>query len=134
MSVRDMHEPKEIVAIYYKALYTGDLSQVKKLMTWEAYCMTLESFGLKLALKDAAFKSKLKKLETPEVLESVESKLSQELVSRDKNPQIEIKTIELNGPGRQSVYFEEDGKDKILHFSNEKEGWKINYYAGRKLG
>ena len=95
--------------------------------------MTLESFGLKLALKDPLFKSQLKELETPEILQEVETKLSKELLSRQKNPQIEITSTLENGEERQTVHFKEDGKDKVLYFSKEDDAWKIDYYAGRKV-
>ncbi|HEO98824.1 MAG: hypothetical protein JW682_06890 [Campylobacterales bacterium] len=126
-------EPQDIVAAYYQALYAGDLAEVKKLMKRESYFMTLESFGLRLALKDPLFRSQLKEIENPETLKEVETKLSGELASRRKNPQIEITSADLNGPGRQTVHFKEDGREKVLYFSKEDEGWKINYYAGRKV-
>ncbi|MDM5270904.1 hypothetical protein PGH07_01785 [Sulfurovum sp. zt1-1] len=133
MPTKDIKEPKDIVIAYYHSLYTGDLTQVKKIMTWESYAMTLESFGLKLALKDPVFKSQLKEIETPEILKQVEIKLSKELASRQKIPQIEIISIESNGSKRQTAHFKEDGKDKVLYFAKEDEDWKINYYAGRKV-
>jgi hypothetical protein len=126
-------EPQDIVAAYYQALYTGDLAEVKKLMKRESYFMTLESFGLRLALKDPLFRSQLKEVKNPETLKEVELKLSAELASRRKNPLIEISAVESNGPGRQSVRFKEDDREKVLYFSKEDEGWKINYYAGRKV-
>lgn len=126
-------EPKDIVIAYYQALYRGDLSEVKTLMEWRSYCMTLESFGLKLALRDPLFKSQLKELETPVILQEVETKLSKELLSRQKNPQIEITSTLENGEERQTVHFKEDGKDKVLYFSKEDDAWKIDYYAGRKV-
>ena len=131
--MREPKEPQDIVAAYYQALYNGELAQVKALMERESYAMTLESFGLRLALRDPLFKSQLKELETPEILQEVETKLSKELISRQKNPHIEITSIDKNGPERQTVHFKEDGKEKVLYFSKEDEAWKINYYAGRKV-
>lgn len=128
-----LKEPQEIVITYYQALYRGDLAQVKAVMEGESYYMTLESFGLRLALKDPHFKSQLKKLETPEVLQEVETKLSKELLSRQKNPHIEITSTLDNGSDRRTVHFKEEGKDKVLYFSREDAGWKIDYYAGRKV-
>ena len=29
--------------------------------------------------------------------------------------------------------YTEDEKEKKLYFSKEEDGWKINYYAGRKV-
>ena len=55
-------EPKEIIELYYNALYSGDLPFVKELMTAESYMMTLETFGLRLSLRDPVFKAKLKQM------------------------------------------------------------------------
>ena len=127
-------EPKDIITLYYDALYSGDLPFVKVLMTSESYMMTLETFGLRLSLRDPAFKSKLKKVDENSVsLAEVERKLSDELVSRNKSPKIEVKSVSMNGANRQTIEYTEDGKLKRLYFSKEEDGWKINYYAGRKV-
>jgi hypothetical protein len=127
-------DPKDIIGLYYHALYSGDLPFVKGLMTSESYHMTLETFGLRLSLRDPVFKSRLKIIDENSVaLAEVERKLSDELVSRNKAPKIEINNIIINGANRQTVEYTEDGKFKRLYFSKEKDGWKINYYAGRKV-
>ena len=127
-------EPKDIIDLYYNALYCGDLPFVKGLMTAESYSMTLETFGLRLSLSDPAFKAKLKMIDEDSVsLAEVERKLSNELVSRNKSPIIEVKTVSMNGANRQTIEYTEDGKFKRLYFSKEEDGWKINYYAGRKI-
>ncbi|MBT8348714.1 MAG: hypothetical protein HKP62_04615, partial [Sulfurovum sp.] len=112
----------------------GDLDAVKELMTEESYYMTLETFGLKLALRDPKFKAQLKKIkEDEEALVEVEDKLSFELISRRLSPVIEIQSTSMNGTKRQTIEYTEDEKTKRLYFSKEKNGWKINYYAGRKV-
>ena len=127
-------EPKDIITLYYNVLYSGDLPFVKVLMTSESYKMTLETFGLRLSLRDPAFEAKLKKIDQDSVsLAEVERKLSNELVSRNKSPIIEVKTVSMNGANRQTIEYTEDGKFKRLYFSKEEDGWKINYYAGRKV-
>lgn len=129
-----MLDPSDIVNLYYTSLYSGDLCAVKELMTQESYMMTLETFGLKLSLRDAEFKAQLKKIkEDTNSFDEVENKLSFELISRKLSPKIEIKSIKNNGAKRQTVEYTEDGKNKKLYFSKEEEGWKINYYAGRKV-
>lgn len=129
-----MLEPAEIIALYYKALYSGDLASVKALMTEESYIMTLETFGLRVALKDDVFKARLKEIgDDPAALAEVEKKLSSDLVSRKRSPAIEIISVSENGENRQTVEYTEDGKNKKLYFSKETEGWKVNYYAGRKV-
>ena len=128
-----MLEPSDILNLYYTSLYSGDLCAVKELMTEESYYMTLETFGLRLALRDPKFKAQLKKIkEDEESLTEVENKLSFELISRKMSPVIEIKSTSWNGTKRQTIEYTEDKKMKKLYFSKE-DGWKINYYAGRKV-
>lgn len=127
-------EPSDILTLYYTSLYSGDLSTVKELMTAESYMMTLETFGLRLALRDQEFKAQLKEIkEDGDALAEVEYKLSYDLISRKISPDIDIKSISWNGEKRQTIDYTEDGKMKKLYFSKEKDGWKINYYAGRKV-
>lgn len=129
-----MLEPSDILSLYYTSLYSGDLSTVKELMTPESYTMTLETFGLRLSLKDQEFKAVLKKIkEDEDALTEVENKLSYDLISRKVSPEIDIKSVSWNGEKRQTIDYTEDGKTKKLYFSKEKDGWKINYYAGRKV-
>ena len=129
-----MLEPSDILSLYYTSLYSGDLSTVKELMTPESYTMTLETFGLRLSLRDQEFKAVLKKIkEDEDALTEVENKLSYDLISRKVSPEIDIKSVSWNGEKRQTIDYTEDGKTKKLYFSKEKDGWKINYYAGRKV-
>ncbi|GIT97808.1 hypothetical protein [Sulfurovum sp. TSL1] len=129
-----MLEPSDVLALYYTSLYSGDLGTVKELMTEGSYIMTLETFGLRLALRDQEFKSQLKKIEHDEdALAEVENKLSYDLIDRRNSPKIDIKSVSWNGENRQTIDYTEDGKMKKLYFSKEKDGWKINYYAGRKV-
>ena len=127
-------ESSDILALYYTSMYSGDLSTVKELMTEESYIMTLETFGLRLALRNQEFKAQLKKIKEDEgALAEVENKLSFDLISRKVSPEIDIKSVSWNGEKRQVIDYTEDGKMKKLYFSKEKNGWKINYYAGRKV-
>jgi hypothetical protein len=130
-----MLETSDILNLYYISLYNGELDAVKELMTQESYMMTLETFGLRLAMRDNDLKAQLKNIETDEdTLAEVENKLSYELISRKVSPKIDIKRVIKNGIKRQTIEYTEDGKDKKLYFSKEEDGWKINYYAGRKVG
>lgn len=127
-------DPSDILHLYYTSLYNGDLCTVKELMTKESYTMTLETFGLKLSLRDAEFRAQLKKIkEDTDSLDEVENKLSVELISRKLSPEIEIVSQQWNGTKRQTIEYTEDGKSKKLYFSKEEDGWKINYFAGRKV-
>ena len=127
-------EPKDIITLYYNALYSGDLPFVKGLMTKESYVMTLETFGLRLSLRDPDFKIKLKEIDENSVaLANVERKLSDDLVSRNKSPKIVVENILPNGTKRETIEYREDGNLKRLYFSKEDDGWKINYFAGRKV-
>ena len=127
-------DPSDILNLYYTSLYGGDLCAVKELMTQESYTMTLETFGLRLSLRDPEFKAQLKKIEEDtDALDEVENKLSVELISRKLSPKIEILSQKWNGTERQTIEYTEDGKSKKLYFSKEEDGWKINYHAGRKI-
>jgi hypothetical protein len=129
-----MLDPSKIVGLYYEALYSGKVEKVKELMTKESYRMTLETFGLRLVLRDAAFKQLLKESEEDtEALSKVETMLAVDLVSRKFTPHIQICSITHNGIHRQTVEYTQDGKSKKLYFSKNKEGWKIDYYAGRTV-
>jgi len=129
-----MLQPQDIIRTYYDALYSGDLATVKACMTEVSYFMTLESFGLRLSFRDATFKTLLEKVQEDDVaLKKVEDLLSKDLLSRKKTPKIEIQNIEDNGDKRQTIHYTEDEKPKRLYFSKEDNGWKINYYAGRKV-
>jgi len=129
-----MLDTTSILNLYYTSLYSGDLTAVKELMTPESYTMTLETFGLRLALRDPEFKTLLKKIdEDAEALAEVENRLSIELISRKLSPKIDIKSVSWNGTERQTIEYTEDEKMKKLYFSKEEDGWKINYYAGRKV-
>ncbi len=127
-------EPKEITPLYYNLLYSGDLVGVKELMTVDSYIMILESFGLRLSFEDEYFKSLLKEIkESKDSLKKVEEILSKDLLARDNNSNIEILNTVMNGEKRQTVNYKEEDQLKKLYFSKEKDGWKINYYAGRKV-
>jgi len=127
-------QPEKIVNKYYKALYGGDLHCVKSLMTWKSYTMMLESFGLRLSLRDLSFKRQLEKIEEDaSLLQEVEKKLSSELLLRNRSPEINIQQIEPNGSERKTVSYKEDGKAKKLYFSKKDDCWLIDYYAGRPV-
>ena len=127
-------EPKEIVVLFYDALYSGNLHFLKALMTDKSYSMTLETFGLRLSLKNLEFKTKLQDMEENiESLTEVERLLSRDLASRNMSPHIIIEKVIDNGITRKIVEYTEDGKNKKLYFSKEENIWKINYFAGRKI-
>jgi hypothetical protein len=103
-------------------------------MTQPSYFITLESFGLSLAIRNASFKDLLEKIkDDASSLDQVESMLSKDLAARQLSPKIEIVSTEDNGIDRKTVNYLEDGAKKQLHFSKENGDWKINYFAGRKL-
>ena len=132
-SVDDL-QPEEIVSRYYEARSQGDLESIKSLMTEQSYYMTLDSLGLKLAFKDVSFKKMLGSIEDDETsLVEVENTLSKYLLSVDTPYEIKIQSVEPNSTQRKTVSYTENGKVKNLYFSKESNGWKINYYAGRKV-
>jgi len=127
-------EPCDLVLSYYHLLYSGDLTKLSETMTQPSYFITLESFGLSLAIRNASFKDLLEKIkDDASSLDQVESMLSKDLAARQLSPKIEIVSTEDNGIDRKTVNYLEDGAKKQLHFSKENGDWKINYFAGRKL-
>ena len=127
-------QPRELTTLYYKLLYSGDLNGIRNIMTHTSYIMTLNSLGLHLSWDDKNFKILLKQIETDEdALSEVEKLLSQDLKKRDEVNTIKILKTEMNGLDRQTVHYTQNGKVKKLYYSKEPNGWKINYYAGRKV-
>ena len=127
------NEPCDLVLSYYHLLYSGDLAKLSEIMTQSSYFITLESFGLSLAIRDAAFKDLLEKIKDDvSSLKQAEYMLSEDLAARQLSPKIEIVATEDNGINRKTVNYLEDGAKKQLHFSKENKEWKINYFAGRK--
>ncbi len=132
MRIQDI-EPQDLVLLYYKLLYSGDLTGLGKIMTRSSYFITLESFGLSLSIRNIAFKNLLENIENDaSSLDQVEDMLSKDLISRHLSPKIDIVSIQDNGIDRKTVNYLEDGAKKQLHFSKENGDWKINYFAGRK--
>ena len=133
-SIGEPLAPELIVKLFYHSLYSGDLQTIKSILTPKSYLMTLESFGLRLALKDPLFKSELSHIdESDSSLQRVEEMLSDELASRKRSPQLSIIDTEENGPNRTTVSYAEDGKYKKLYFSHNGHQWLIDYFAGRPV-
>ena len=130
----DYRQLEEMVVKYYHALNGGDLSSVKEMMTEESYYMALEPFGMKLSFNDPVFKTQWDQIEeSKDALHEVEKKISEELLSRNLSPHIEITNTEENGLERMIVHYTKDGKNKKLYFSKEGSDWRINYFAGRHV-
>jgi len=128
------NSPIELVRAYYDVLTEGDFSKLKNLMTVKSYHMSLQAFGLRLSFKDAAFKSQLSDIEENAVaLKSVEERLQKENNVNTASYSIVIQHVKENGTDRKIVEYTENGKAKKLYFSREPQGWRINYYAGRKM-
>ena len=127
-------QPEEIVVRYYHALYRGNLQSLKEIMTEESYIMTLEPFGIKLSFTDPVFKTLWDQIEeSNDALSEVEKKISEELISRNLSPQIDIKQTEPIGLERIIVHYTKDGGNKKLYFSKESGDWRIDYFAGRPV-
>ena len=129
-----MHRsPIELVIDYYDAYVKRELQTLKRVMTARSYAMTLQALGLKRSFKDADFKSLLAKAETDEnALQAVERDLMEEQGTQKTLPSIVIQSVTDNGSRRKIVHYTENGKAKKLYFTQEEEGWKINYFAGRR--
>jgi len=125
--------PIELVRAYYDVLIEGDLFKLKNIMTLKSYHMSLQAFGLRLSFKDATFKSQLADIEENAVaLKNVEEQLQKEKNVRNGPYSIVIQHVKENGSDRRIVEYTENEKAKKLYFSRETEGWRINYYAGRR--
>lgn len=127
--------PEAIVADYYRALAAGDMASLRTMMVPGSYVMTLEAYGLRRALTDPVFKVLLKQIETDaSALEKVEKTISL-MLRQDNGETARIADIwtETLGPDRCAVRYTEAGIPKKLSFSKTEAGWKIDYYAGRKL-
>jgi len=125
--------PVELVRAYYDVLTEGDFTKLQNLMTLKSYHMSLQAFGLRLSFKDATFKSQLSDIEENAVaLKNVEERLQKEKRVKIIAYSIVIQHVKENGEERKIVEYTENGKAKKLYFSREAEGWRINYYAGRK--
>ena len=125
--------PVELVRAYYDVLTEGEFSKLKNLMTVKSYHMSLHAFGLRLSFKDARFKSQLAEIDVSETaLKNVEERLQKENTAGTASYSIVIQHVKENGTDRKIVEYTENKKSKKLYFSREPEGWRINYYAGRK--
>jgi hypothetical protein len=129
-----MPAPEALVALYYRALETGDMKVLRHLMVPESYHMTLEAFGLKRSFTDPAFKALLQRIETDGAARfEVECIIARMLRHERKSPRIENLRREPLGQDRCAVIYTEDGIPKKLSFSKQgAAGWRLDYYAGRR--
>ena len=115
-------EPKDIITLYYNALYSGDLPFVKGLMTTESYMMTLETFGLRLSMRDRDFKAKLKEIDEllkddDKFLESLDQVALQQLapealgLTSPEEPEKTQTTLDIPAKGNDSAGEEEEVKN-----------------------
>jgi hypothetical protein len=129
-----MPVPEALVAMYYRALETGDMNALRNLMVPESYLMTLEAFGLKRSFTDPEFKALLQRIETDGAARfEVECIIARMLRRERKSPQIAHLRREPLGQDRCAVIYTEDDIPKKLSFSKQgTAGWRLDYYAGRR--
>jgi hypothetical protein len=127
--------PETIVELYYRALLSGDMAALRQMMLPASYIMTLEAYGLKRSFSDPDFKAMLHLMtEDRTVRLQVENVIAETLRRESEFFWIEDLRTEALGPDRCAVHYTEDGCPKKLTFSKTEQGWKIDYYAGRKRG
>lgn len=130
-----MPTPETLIAHYYRALHNGEMATLRQLMTPESYRMTLEAYGLRLSFADPAFKTLLhRSQDDAAALAEVETAVAASLREAETLPVIAQLRRDSLGTDRKVVHYTEAGVPKKLPFSQTADGWKIDYYAGRRRG
>lgn len=124
----------ESLYLYYNSIKSGNLEQLKQIMTKESYLIILDSLCFKRAFKDPEIKALLHNIHSDESsLVKIEEIISEDLKNESKNHQIGIVNLEENGPNRAVLHYLEDKHPKKMYFSSSTGTWKIDYKAGRKI-
>lgn len=124
--------PTTAVQSYYDAMNEGDMKTLSQVMVQDSYDKEIQVYALSIAFKDKEFHKILKRYSSSEtaketVILAVEKKLKQR-----KKRNITINEELSLGKNRVMVRFTEDSKEKQLYLSHHKQGWQIDYLAGRK--
>jgi hypothetical protein len=123
--------PESTVRDYYGAINKGDLTALRKEMADSSYTMTLSALALSKALKDPAFRKRLKQIDRdPEALKEAERYVTEKLKTRPPRRIGSLKTCYLT-PEKAVVNFLEEGKKKKLYLRRIGGEWRVDYSAGR---
>ena len=125
--------PSQVVLKYQKAMNSGDMSMLAEVTVESTFDTNMEVYSLSMALTDKAFAKTRKAYASDEkarniVIQAVAAKLKKRKARKISN----LTEMPLGG-NRIMVRYIEDGKKKQLYLSLEKDGWKVNYLAGRKI-
>ena len=125
--------PSQVVLKYQKAMNSGDMSMLAEVTVESTFDTNMEVYSLSIALGDKVFAKTRKAYANDEkarqsVIKAVATKLKNRKARKISN----LTEMPLGG-NRMMVRYIEDGKKKQLYLSLEKDGWKVNYLAGRKI-
>ena len=124
--------PSDVVLQYQKAMNNGNMSALQKVMVAASFDENMHVYSLSLALKDQAFAKTRKAYDhDSKARKKVIAVVAEKLKKRKAKKITDLKTSSL-GKKRSMVRYLEDNRKKQLYLSLEKDGWKINYLAGRK--
>jgi len=129
----ELSRPDEAVKTYYKAMNSADIEALKEIMVPSSFKITMEVWALSKALKDKSFAKKLKRYGTDKEIDlEVQEAVRTKLLHASPKEITDLRVIAL-GKSRCMVRYKEDGKQKQLFTSLDKQVWKIDYKAGRKI-
>ena len=127
-----LNTPQDVIVQYQKAMNNGDISALQKVMVADSFNENMHVYSLSIAMQDKAFKKVRKAYDTSDkARKEVIAKVAKKLKDRKARNNTNLTTSSL-GKGRAMVRYLEDNRKKQLYLSLEKDGWKVNYLAGRK--
>lgn len=124
--------PGSAVHSYYNAINEGDMHSLKQIMVDDSYHKDVQIYALSIAFADKEFHQQLKQYSTNEDSKQIVTLAVEKKLKKRKTREITIDKELSLGHNRMMVSFKEDSKQKQLYLSYHKEGWKIDYLAGRK--
>ena len=124
--------PSSALQSYYNAVNDGDMKSLKQVMLEESYDKDVQIYALSIAFADKEFHQQLKQYSTSEDSKQIVTLAVEKKLKKRKRKEITVDKELSLGHNRMMVSFKEDSKQKQLYLSYHKEGWKIDYLAGRK--
>lgn len=128
----DLKTPSSAVHSYYNAINEGDVTSLKQSMVEDSYHKEIQIYALSIAFQDKEFHQLLKKYNSDKQAKELVTIGVQEKLKKRKAKVITIDKEVVLGENRVMVLFHEALKEKQLYLSYHKNGWKIDYLAGRK--
>lgn len=130
----DLQTPEKAVISYYYAMNHADVGLLEKVMVKDSYDETIQVWALSIGFRDKAFMQVLKQYgENIQAEQEVKEAVANKLHNSDEKVISNLMTTFL-GKSRAIIRYKEDGKKKQLYASlHDKNTWKIDYMAGRKV-